>query len=181
MGKQCCCSDDSRGIHGRVSTLDLDSFLITIEVVPPLGADPSALLSALDALKDLPADAFSVATNPVAKARMCAMSLCVLIQQKTGKPAILHCTTRDHNRISLQAMFWGAKAMGIHTVMAATGDFVSMSQRKMVSDVKDLDVFELITMARESGMQTGVVLDFRPEYNGLEKEVERLEKKRQQC
>ncbi len=177
MGKQCCCSDDSRGIHGRISPLDLDSFLITIEVVPPVGADPSALLSALDALKDLPADAFSVATNPVAKARMCAMSLCVLIQQKTGKPAILHCTTRDHNRISLQAMFWGAKAMGIHTVMAATGDFVSMSQRKMVSDVKDLDVFELITMARESGMQTGAVLDFRPEYNGLEKEVERLEKK----
>ena len=158
-------------------TLDPDGFITTIEVVPPLGADPNSLLTSLDALKTLPMDGFSVATNPVAKARMCAMSLCVLIQEKTGKPAILHATTRDHNRISLQAMLWGAKAQGLSTVMAATGDFVAMDQRKLVSNVKDLNVFELIEMAKESGMQTGAVFDFRPERNGLEREVERLEKK----
>lgn len=170
-------SDSNNNECNPTLTIDPDGFLTTIEVVPPLGADPRALLDSLNALKTLPFDGFSVATNPVAKARMCAMSFCVLIQEKIGKPAILHCTTRDHNRISLQAMLWGAKALGLGTVMAATGDFVAMDQRKKVSDVKDLDVFELIEMASTSGMQTGAVFDFRPESDGLEREVERLEKK----
>ncbi|SLM29572.1 Methylenetetrahydrofolate reductase [Desulfamplus magnetovallimortis] len=177
MTKNCCCENDNHGTQKTIPKIDLDNFLTTIEVVPPAGSDPSGILSALDALKDLPVNAFSIATNPVAKPRMCALSLSALIQQKTCKPAILHCTTRDHNKLGLQATLWGAKALGIHTVMAATGDFVSMNQRKNVSDVKDLNVFELITMANESDMLTGAVLDFRPEANGLEKEVERLEKK----
>ena len=32
-------------------------------------------------------------------------------------------------------------------------------------------------MAGDSGLYTGAVLDFRPEVNGLEREVRRLEKK----
>lgn len=176
MDQNTCCANE-KGTHEKIPPIDFWNFPITVEVVPPAGSDPSGLLAVLDSLKDLPVDGFSVATNPVAKARMCAMSLSALIQHKTGKPAILHSTTRDHNRISLQSMFWGAKALGINTVMLATGDFVSMAQRNMVSDVKDVNVFELIKMAVESGMQTGAVLDFRPEFNGLEREVERLEKK----
>ncbi|MBF0200591.1 MAG: methylenetetrahydrofolate reductase [Desulfamplus sp.] len=170
-------SNAGNGISGTVPEIDLNNFIITVEVVPPAGPDPLHILSALDELKDLPVDAFSVATNPVAKPRMCALSLAALIQQKTGMPAILHCTTRDNNRISLQSMFWGAKALGIHTVMAATGDFISIEDGRSISDVKDINVFELIRLADESDMLTGAVFDFRPEVSGLEKEVERLEKK----
>lgn len=161
----------------KVKTIDLDNFVITIEVVPPQGADPEPILSALDLLKDLPVNGFSVAANPVAKSRMCAMALCSLIQKRTSKFSILHSTTRDHNRISLQSRFWGARALGLNHVLVATGDFVALEERKITSDVKDLDVFQLISMAKSSGMITGAVLDFRPESNGLEKEVERLEKK----
>ncbi|SMC38072.1 homocysteine S-methyltransferase [Desulfocicer vacuolatum DSM 3385] len=160
-----------------VNDLDFEKFILTIEVVPPGGDDPEALLTSLEALGDLPVDGFSVATNPVAKPRMCAMALCALIQQRTGRPAVFHCTTRDHNRISLQSLMWGAKALGVSSVLVATGDFVAMADRKIVSDVKDVNVFELVTMARESGLHTGAVLDFRPEVNGLEREVKRLEKK----
>lgn len=156
---------------------DFNEFVLTVEVVPPLGNDARKLLTDLASLKDLPVNGFSVATNPVAKPRMCAMALCALIQQCTGRIAVLHCTTRDHNRISLQALMWGAKALGVSSVLVATGDFVAMKDRKMVSDVKDVDVFELVTMARDSGLHTGAVLDFRPEVNGLEREVKRLEKK----
>jgi len=83
-----------------------DKFMISVEVVPPNGADAGPLLAALEPLADLAFDAFSVATNPVAKPRMSAMALCALLRQNTGKPAILHCTTRDHNRLSLQGMLW---------------------------------------------------------------------------
>jgi homocysteine S-methyltransferase len=154
-----------------------DRFLTTVEVVPPAGADIEPLLTALQSLQKLPIDGFSVATNPVAKPRMSAMALCALLQQKTDRPAILHCTTRDHNRLSLQGMLWGALALGIQTVLVTTGDFVALGDRATTTDVRDADVFGLIEMARNTGLYTGVVLDPGPESRGLEKPVRRLERK----
>ena len=152
-------------------------FTITVEVVPPAGSQAEPLLDTLKSLQDLPVDGFSVATNPVARPRMSALALCALLQQHTGRQAILHCTTRDHNRLSLQGLLWGALAMGIETVLATTGDFVALGDRATTTDVRDTDVFGLITMARESGLLTGVVLDPGPEARGLEKPVRRLERK----
>lgn len=152
-------------------------FKILIEVVPPGGPDAGPLMQRLKAIAALPFQAFSVATNPVAKPRMSAMATCALTQQETNKPAILHCTTRDHNRISLQGMLWGAQALGIETVLVATGDMVSLQDRNTTTRVRDMDVFGLVAMARQSGLQTGVVIDPHPEANGFETAIHRLAKK----
>ena len=152
-------------------------FYISIEVVPPAGADAEPLLSSLAALAALPIDAFSVATNPVAKPRMSAMALCTLIQQRTGRSAILHCTTRDHNRLSLQGLLWGARALGIETVLVTTGDFVALGDRKTTSDIRDVDLYALLSMASDAGFITGVVLDPHPESDGLAHAVKRLARK----
>ncbi|MDZ7583132.1 MAG: methylenetetrahydrofolate reductase [Deltaproteobacteria bacterium] len=157
--------------------MQTEKFTITVEVVPPAGPHAGGLLSTLHSLKDLPIDGFSVATNPVAKPRMSAMAVCALIQQKTGRPAILHCTTRDHNRLSLQSLLWGAVALGIETVLASTGDFVALEDRSSTTDVRDADVFDLVKMTHAAGLRTGVVLDPRPETNGLKQAVERLKRK----
>ena len=154
-----------------------DKFTISIEVVPPAGPDAAPLLAALEPLAGLSFDAFSVATNPVAKPRMSALATCTLLQQKTGRPAILHCTTRDHNRLSLQGMLWGALALGIETVLISTGDFIALEDRAHTSTVRDLDVFELVQMSREAGLYTGVVFDTHPESDGLEEAARRLERK----
>lgn len=152
-------------------------FFISIEVVPPAGSDAAPLLSSLAALESLPVNAFSVATNPVAKPRMSAMALCTLIQQHTGRKAILHCTTRDHNRLSLQGLLWGSRALGISTVLITTGDFVALKDRATTSDVRDIELFGLLALATEAGLQAGVVLDSRPESDGLNRELKRLERK----
>jgi homocysteine S-methyltransferase len=154
-----------------------ESFAVTIEVVPPAGPDPEKLLTALASLADLPFSGFSVATNPVAKPRMSAMALCAMIQDRTDKPAILHLTTRDHNRLGLQAELWGAKALGIDSVLVATGDFVAFKDRHHTSTVQDADVYRLVRMARDVGMTTGVVFDTHPEVNGLSNAVAHLERK----
>jgi homocysteine S-methyltransferase len=136
------------------------------------------LLRALDAVSSLPFDRFSVATNPVAKPRMNALALSYLIQQRTGKPATLHCTTRDHNRLSLQALLWGARALGIGSVLAATGDLVALADRAKTTTVRDLDVYRLVRMAREAGLHTSVVLDLRlGSDRALADQVRRLERK----
>jgi homocysteine S-methyltransferase len=152
-------------------------FTISIEVVPPAGPDAAPLLDALKPLSGLSFDAFSVATNPVAKPRMSALATCELLRQNTGKPAILHCTTRDHNRLSLQGLLWGALALGIETVLVSTGDFIAFDDRKDTSVVGDLDVFELVRMSREAGLYTGVVFDMHPASDGLLEAVRRLERK----
>lgn len=152
------------------------SFVLTVEVVPPRGPDAGPLLASLAPLASLPIQAFSVATNPMARARMSALALSSLILGRTGKPAILHCTPRDHNRLSLQGLLWGARALGLDTVLAASGDRVSLRERGLTS-VDDLDLFALIGMAVEAGFQVGVVLDPRPERRGLKRELERLKRK----
>ncbi len=157
--------------------LTFNRFVTTVEVVPPAGSDPAPVIGELKSLLDLPLSGFSVATNPVAKPRMNAMALCALIQKATGRPAILHVTTRDHNILSLQGLLWGASALGIKTVMVATGDFVALGQRDTTTTVRDVDVFKLVRMAREAGLQTGVVFDPHPEIDGLELAVERLQRK----
>ena len=152
-----------------------EAFKTTLEVVPPEGHDPGPLLSRLKALSHLPFDGFSVASNPVARPRMSAMAFAHRIQQETGKPAVLHLTVRDHNRLGLQAELWGAKALGIETVIAVTGD--PSARETLASAVNDLNVFDLIAMAREAGLTPGAVLDYRPEVDGLAHETGRLKKK----
>ncbi|WP_457553550.1 methylenetetrahydrofolate reductase [Desulfobacula sp.] len=152
-------------------------FIITIEVVPPKGNDPKIVLEKLCSIADLPFHAFSVASNPVAKPKMSAMVFTHLIQKATQKPGILHCTIRDHNRLGMQSELWGAKALGIDTVIAVTGDPSASKAEEKTSTVGDLTVFQLIKMAGDSGLCTGAVLDFRPEVDGLAYEAKRLEKK----
>jgi methylenetetrahydrofolate reductase (NADPH) len=154
-----------------------DGFTVSVEVVPPAGPDAGPLLEALRAAATLSLDAFSVASNPVARARMSALALCTLVQQVVERPAILHCTTRDHNRLSIQSLLWGARALGIQTVLAATGDFVALGERARTTTVRDLDVFSLVRMARDAGLHTGVVLDPHLESDRFQREVDRLGRK----
>jgi homocysteine S-methyltransferase len=156
---------------------DNNEFIITIEVVPPKGNDPRNILKKLTQIADLSFHGFSVASNPVAKPKMSAMVFTHLIQKTTQKPAILHCTVRDHNRLGLQSELWGARALGIDTVIAVTGDPSAPRADDPTSTVNDLTVCQLIAMAKNCDLCTGAVLDFRPEVNGLAHEVKRLEKK----
>lgn len=152
-------------------------FITTIEVVPPSGNDPEELLKKLNHLSHLNFQAFSVASNPVAKSKMSALVFTHLIQKTCKKKAILHLTIRDHNRLGLQSELWGTKALEIDTVIAVTGDPSAPKAEHRTSTVCDLNVFELIALARESNLNTGAVLDFRPEVDGLAHEAERLKRK----
>jgi homocysteine S-methyltransferase len=152
-------------------------FLITVEVVPPKSPDAGAMLAALRALSTLPIYGFSVATNPVAKPCMSALATCALIRRQLGKPATLHCTTRDHNRLSLQGLLWGARALEIDTALIMTGDFVALADRDSTTTVRDIDVFDLVALSREAGLRTGVVFAYSDKPTTRERAIRRLEKK----
>ena len=155
-------------------------FLLTVEVVPPRGPDASGLLEALRPLAALGFQAFSVATHPVARPHMDALATCALLERATGKPAILHCTPRDHNRLALQGLLWGARALGIQTVLVAGGDRIALAERGLTG-VRDLDVFALIRLAAQAGLQVGVVLSPRDGARGLRREAQRLRRRRRRA
>ena len=121
-----------------------DRFTITVEVVPPAGPDAESLLAALAGITSPLVDGFSVASNPVARPRMSALALSFLIQRRVSRPAILHATSRDHNRLSTQSLLWGARALGISTLLAATGDYVALGDRARTTTVRDLDVYMVL-------------------------------------
>ena len=58
----------------------------------------------------------------MARVRMGALALCVLIQQQVGIETILHLTTRDRSLMGLQADLIGAHALGVRNIIALTGD-----------------------------------------------------------
>jgi methylenetetrahydrofolate reductase (NADPH) len=159
---------------GRMIDLSSADFTTLVEVVPPSGGEAGPILERLASLVGLPIHGFSVASNPVAQPRMSALALCALIKMRTGMPAIMHCTTRDHNRLSAWSTLCGAKALGIDTVLVATGDYVALRDRSTVTTVRDVDVYDLVRMARDVGLQAGVVFDPSEEVGGMDRQIGRL-------
>ena len=58
----------------------------------------------------------------MARVRMSAIALAVLIQQRVGIETIIHFTSRDRNLMAIQSDLLGAHALGIRNVIALTGD-----------------------------------------------------------
>jgi len=149
-------------------------FTTLVEVVPPGGGDAGSILERLGTLVGLPIHAFSVACNPVAQPRMSALALCALIKMRMSMPAIMHCTTRDHNRLSAWSILCGAKALGIDTVLVATGDYIALGDRTTTTTVRDVDVYDLVRMARDAGLQAGVVFDPQEDVGRMDRQIDRL-------
>jgi homocysteine S-methyltransferase len=89
--------------------------------------------------KERGADAVNVADSPMARVRMGALALCVLIQQQVGIETILHLTTRDRSLMGLQADLIGAHALGVRNIIALTGDPPSLGDTHESSAVYDVD------------------------------------------
>jgi homocysteine S-methyltransferase len=108
---------------------------------------------------------------------MSALAFSALLERTLGVPSIMHATTRDHNRLGAWSNLCGAKALGIETVLLASGDRVGVGDRRATTTVRDLDVYGLIEMARQIGLRVGVVFDPGNDASGIDGQVARLVRK----
>src|SRR3972149_1851367 len=76
-------------------------FAVTAEIVPPASPDPSGVLATARRFRGY-ADAFNVTDSPRASVRMAGWAASVLLLREGLEP-VLQVTTRDPNRIALQA------------------------------------------------------------------------------
>jgi methionine synthase / methylenetetrahydrofolate reductase(NADPH) len=98
-------------------------FAISVQVDPPLGANPEALIEAARAVRDSGRAQFvDVNDNPRARARMSGIMASVAIERFTGLETIPHLTPRDSTVVGLESLLLGAHAEGVRNILAVTGD-----------------------------------------------------------
>lgn len=164
--------------------------VLIVELETPRGTLYERVLTGARMMADEGVHAISVAENPLASIRMSSLVLSYLIQREVGLTAICHITCRDRNLLGLHSELLGADALGVHTILALTGDPISVGGVAGVSAVFDVNSFGLIQLLRSlnegqnalgrsierpTNFTIGVAFD--PNRTRLEAEVHRLEKK----
>ncbi len=124
-------------------------FVISVEVDPPKGLNPTKTLAGARLLKDAGVEFINVADSPMARVRMSALTLCYLIQHEVGVETILHFTTRDRNLMGLQSDLIGAHAVGVRNIIALTGDPPSLGDYPDATPVYDVDSVGLVRVIKK--------------------------------
>ncbi len=119
-------------------------FLVTAEVMPPKGGDPSHMLAMARGLKGR-VHAVNVTDGSRAVMRMASLAAAVLLQQE-GVEAICQMACRDRNRIALQADLLGAHALGLRNLLTLTGDPVKAGDHPEARGVFDLESVRLLKL-----------------------------------
>ncbi|MEH2349490.1 MAG: methylenetetrahydrofolate reductase [Nostoc sp.] len=137
-------------------------FLVTAEVAPPKGGDPTHMIQMAATLKGR-VHAVNVTDGSRAVLRMSSLMASVILSQNGIEP-ICQIACRDRNRISLQADLMGAHALGIHNILALTGDPVKAGDHPDAKAVFDLEAVRLLQLIRK--MNQGVDCNEKPLTDG---------------
>jgi methylenetetrahydrofolate reductase (NADPH) len=120
--------------------------VLTAEVTPPRGADPSRTLAAAEPLRGL-VHAVNVTDGSRAVMRMSSLAVCRLLLEAGIEP-VWQVTGRDRNRIALQADLLGAQALGIRNVLCLTGDPVKAGDQPEARPVHELESVRLLQLVQ---------------------------------
>ncbi len=122
------------------------AFVTTVEIVPPKGIDPSAMLEQVRALKAAGVDAVNVPDGPRAQSRMGALLSGLLIEREVGLEAVVHYTCRDRNLLGMLSDLLGAAASGVRNLLIITGDPPKMGPYPEATGVFDIDSIGLTNL-----------------------------------
>ncbi|MBP0020799.1 MAG: methylenetetrahydrofolate reductase [Cyanobacteria bacterium SBLK] len=117
-------------------------FLITAEVMPPKGGDVTHTLDMARLLRGR-VHAVNVTDGSRAVLRMSALAVSAILVREDIEP-ICQFACRDRNAIGLQADLMGAHALGIHNVLALTGDPVKAGDHKKARSVFEFESVRLL-------------------------------------
>src|SRR6202007_1310834 len=166
-------------------------FAISVQVDPPLGANPEALIDTARAVKESGRAQFvDVNDNPRARARMSGIMASVAIERFTGVETIPHLTPRDSTIAGLESLLLAAHAEGVRNILAVTGDPPEAGDypgTHAVYDVDSIGLTELIVKLNAGEGWPGRAIDapttffpgvaVNPTADDLELELDRFHRK----
>src|SRR5207247_5593499 len=123
-------------------------FVTTIEIVPPKGPNPDAMVKSVQSIKDAGVDAVNVPDGPRAQNRMGAIAVAVLLQQRVGIETVLHYCCRDRNLLGMHSDLLGCSALGLRNLLLITGDPPTLGPYPDATAVFDIDSIGLTNMGK---------------------------------
>ena len=127
--------------------LEDGTFVISVQLDPPLGANPEALIATARAVRDSGKAQFvDVNDNPRARARMSGIMASVAIERFTGVETIPHLTPRDMTIAGLESTLLGAHAEGVRNILSVTGDPPESGDYPGTHTVYDVDSIGLVEL-----------------------------------
>ena len=165
-------------------------FVVSVELDPPKGLNPTKIVNGAALLADVGVDCINIGDSPMARVRMGCVSLALHIQRRVGLDTIIHFTTRDRNLMALQSELLGAHSHGIRNILALTGDpprMGNLPQAKAVWDVDSIGLIRILKRMNEgqdwAGNSIGMPARFfvgcavNPVADDLELELDRFHRK----
>ena len=169
-------------VHGK--------FVKLVELVSPKGISAAKEITKARTLFDHGIDAINIPDGPRASARMSALAMAVQIHNEVGIEPVLHIACRDRNIIGMQSDLLGAWALGIHNILAITGDPPKLGNypdATAVFDVDSVGLTNLISRLNHGldfvnnpiGEPTGfsIAVGVNPGAINLDEELRRLDRK----
>jgi methionine synthase I (cobalamin-dependent)/5,10-methylenetetrahydrofolate reductase len=164
--------------------------LVVVELDPPRDLRYEPILRRAQQLRDMGVDAITMADNPVATLRMGNIALAQIVQRDADIPVIVHLTCRDHNLLGMQSLLLAAHVIGLHHLLALTGDPARVGDQPGATSVYDLNSFGLVELIGKfnSGVTNigaplgekthfAIGVAFNPNGRNLPGQVARLRKK----
>jgi methionine synthase I (cobalamin-dependent)/5,10-methylenetetrahydrofolate reductase len=122
-------------------------FVVSVEVNPPIGLNPTRAIAAAKALKAGGVDVVNIADGARAQARMSNLAMAVRMQREAGIETILHVCGRDRNLLGTLAHLLGAHDLGLRNLVIITGDPPKMGDFPDATPVYDLDSIGILKLA----------------------------------
>jgi len=171
------------------TVLDGGGFVVTSELTPPKGTSLDSLLARAHSLRRH-VDAFNITDSHAARMAMAPIAVSHLLIDQGFEP-IMQITSRDRNRIAIQADLLGAWALGVRNIAFMGGDPPKNGDHpdaKGVFDVVSADVIGAAAGMRGGLDMAGNALGGSPEFcigavvnpgaKNLDQEIERMVEKR---
>ncbi|QBK24550.1 bifunctional homocysteine S-methyltransferase/methylenetetrahydrofolate reductase [Ureibacillus thermophilus] len=163
---------------------------VIVELDTPKHLEIEQFVEGAKALYEAGADLIMMADNSLASPRVSNLAMGAILKLQYGIRTMPHITCRDRNLIGLQSHLMGLNALGLHDVLAVTGDPTKVGDFPGATSVYDVSSMELISLIKQlnegisfSGKSLkkkanfSVAAAFNPNVRVIDRAVSRLEKK----
>jgi 5,10-methylenetetrahydrofolate reductase len=142
-----------------------DRPLLCIEINPPRGCDIEGVVQRYANVKGL--DFVNITDSALAKMKFSSLAFASIIKQRLGIEPVVNLSCRDRNVIALQSDLLGAWALGVRSIVALTGDAVTVGdlpEAKGVFEVNSVGLLNVIATLNSGKDLAGNELKGAPAY-----------------
>jgi 5,10-methylenetetrahydrofolate reductase len=140
--------------------------LLCIEINPPRGVELESTFEKLDGQLD-GIDLLNVTDSALARMRFAPLPFASMLKARYGIEPVVNISCRDRNLIAIQGDLLAGWAMGVRSVVALTGDAVTIGdspERKGVFEVNSIGLLNVIQSLNQGSDVSGNQLKGAPSY-----------------